>query len=130
MTFTTDSKPLTGYADADWGNCHIDRRSYTGYCFILCGGSISWCSRKQKTVALSSTEAEYMSLTEAGKEAVFLIGFLKELGHEDLTNVTLFNDNQSAGKLVKNTVFHAKSKHIETRYHFIRQAVMNYPLVL
>lgn len=56
------------YADADWGNCGLDSRSYTGYTFIMSGGAVSWESRKQQTVALSSTEAEYMVLTEATKQ--------------------------------------------------------------
>lgn len=79
------NKSLLGYVDADWGNCLIDRRSYTGTAFVL-SGAISWESRKQRTVALSSTEAEYMGLTDAAKEAVYLIGFLKKLGFERQIN--------------------------------------------
>ena len=97
LIFTKDNKSLIGMADADWGNSELDRRSYTGYAFILSGGAISWCSRKQRTVFLSSTEAEYMCLSEAAKEATFCINFLKELGCRNLAKVTFFNDNQSVG---------------------------------
>jgi hypothetical protein len=98
-------------------NCEIDRRSYTGSTFILSGAAFSWESRKQRTVALSSTEAEYMALSDASKEAVFLIGYLKELGFQSLANVVVFNDNQGAGKLTENSVYHARSKHIDVRFY-------------
>lgn len=65
-------EPLTGFMDTDWVGCSVDKRSYNGYIFSLCGGIISWESKKQRTVALSSTEAEYMRMTEAAKEAIYL----------------------------------------------------------
>lgn len=68
ITFRKTSTPLRGFVDSDWANCLVDRRSYTGHIFLLCDGPIAWDSRKQRTVALSSTEAEYMALTEATKE--------------------------------------------------------------
>ena len=77
LVYRKDNKGLVGIADADWGNSIMDRRSYNGYSFILSGGAVSLCSRKQKTVATSSTEAEYMYLSEADKEAIFCIGFLR-----------------------------------------------------
>jgi len=130
LTFSKDELDILGYVDSDWGNCDLDRRSYTGYSFILCGAAISWCSRKQRTVALSSTEAEYMGLTEAAKEAIFLSTFVQELGVKQLSKITIFNDNQSAGKLAQNPVFHSRSKHISIRHHFIRNALLEYPLTL
>ncbi|KAI8430269.1 hypothetical protein MSG28_000599 [Choristoneura fumiferana] len=72
-------KPLKGYCDADWANCTIDRRSYTGYAFKLSGGLVSWESKKQPTVALSSAEAEYMALASATKEACYLRRFIYEI---------------------------------------------------
>lgn len=125
LCFRRTKENLLGFVDADWGNCTIDRRSYTGTAFILAGAAISWESRKQRTVALSSTEAEYMGLTDAAKEAVYLIGFLKELGFESLTNVTIFNDNQGAGELARNPVYHGRSKHIDIRHHFVREVLQN-----
>jgi hypothetical protein len=128
LIYRKNQDNLTCYVDADWANCEIDRRSYTGSTFILSGAAFSWESRKQRTVALSSTEAEYMALSDASKEAVFLIGYLKELEFQSLANVVVFNDNQGAGKLTENSVYHARSKHIDVRYHFIRDAVKKHPI--
>lgn len=130
LCFKRTNENLLGYVDADWGSCAIDRRSYTGSAFILAGGAITWESHKQRTVALSSTEAEYLGLTDAAKEAVYLTNFLKELGFEGLTDTTLYNDNQGAGELARNPVYHARSKHIEIRQHFIREVLNNYSMKL
>lgn len=124
LVYICNNEGISGFADADWGNCNIDRK------FILSGAAISWCARKQRTVALSSTEAEYMSLTDAAKEAIFLSTIVKELGFEELSKITIYNDNQSAGKLALNPVFHSRSKHIDIKFHFIRQALQDHPLKL
>lgn len=130
VTYKVSDKPLFGYVDADWGNCPNDRRSYTGFAFLLADGAISWESRKQRTVALSSTEAEYMGMTEAVKEAIYLKRFLLELGFEGSTEVTLFCDNVGAQKLATNPVFHSRTKHIDIRHHFIREAVNEHHIKL
>lgn len=122
MKFEKDNLNLIGYVDADWGSNKIDRKSYTGYVFKFAGGSISWRSCKQKTVALSSTEAEYMAISEATKEAIYLRNLINDLIGK-LDCVILFNDNQSARKLAYNPILHERSKHIDIRYHFIRNAV-------
>lgn len=123
LTFEANSVQLKGFVDADWGNCPVDRRSYTGYTFTLCGGSICWESRKQRTVALSSTEAEYMGLAEAAKEAIYLRSFLMKLGLDNLANIVIHNDNMGTKKLAENPVFHSRSKHIDLRHHFVRDAI-------
>jgi hypothetical protein len=128
LIYRKNQDNLTCYVDVDWANCEIDRRSYTGSTFILSDAAFSWESRKQRTVALSSTEAKYMALSDASKEAVFLIGYLKELGFQSLANVVVFNDSQGAGRLTENSVYHARSKHIDVRYHFIRDAVKKHPI--
>lgn len=115
---------IKGFADADWANDSLDRRSYTGFCFLLSNGIISWESRKQKTVALSSCEAEYMSISEACKEAIYLRALQFEITSKMYT-LSLFNDNQSAQKLSTNPVLHKKSKHIDVKYHFARECVSN-----
>src|SRR5436190_329827 len=113
---------VKGYADADWANNELDRRSYSGCVFKLCNGSISWEAKKQPCVTLSSTEAEYVALTQAAKESIFIRGILNELiGFND--PITIFNDNQSTQKLVSNPVFHSRTKHIDTKFHFIREVV-------
>jgi len=71
LVYSCSSNPPTMFTDADWGNCNLDRKSYTGHVFMMSGGAVSWESKKQQTVALSSTEAEYMALSEATKEAVY-----------------------------------------------------------
>ncbi|KAK2578606.1 hypothetical protein KPH14_001023 [Odynerus spinipes] len=125
LRFKKNAASLTGYVDADWANCLDDRRSYTGYVFSLGECPISWESRKQRTVALSSTEAEYMALTEAAKEAIYLRRFLLELGFARLAVVKVFSDNHGALKLGENPVFHNRTKHIDTRHHFIRETLKN-----
>ncbi|XP_018398526.1 PREDICTED: uncharacterized mitochondrial protein AtMg00810-like [Cyphomyrmex costatus] len=130
LTFTKSGKNLTGYVDADWGNCSLDRRSYTGTAFLLANAAISWEAKKQRTVALSSTEAEYTALSEAAREAIYLSGFLKEVGMTSFAKVLLHNDNQSAGKLAVNPVYHSRSKHIDIKCHFIRQAFTEHEIEL
>lgn len=81
--------------------------------------AVSWNSRLQKLVTLSTTEAEYVAVTEASKEMIWLRGLLDELGKEQRDSV-LFSDNQSAIHLAKNSAYHTRTKHIDIRYHFIR----------
>ena len=123
LLFTKNGKNLHGYVDADWGAAVDDRRSYTGFVFKLANSAISWESRKQRTVALSSTEAEYMALTEAAKETTYLRCFLKEVGilSSDAKPTNVFCDNQGAQELMRNPVHHARSKHIDIRHHYVRE---------
>ena len=123
LTFRKGSFNLTGYADADWGSDINDRKSYTGYVFILSNAAIAWKSRKQKTVALSTTEAEYVAISESAKEAIYIKSFLKEIGID--MKIIIFNDNQSARLLTQNTVFHDRTKHIDLKHHAVRDAVKN-----
>jgi transposase InsO family protein len=111
---------LAGYVDSDFASSDLEkRRSTTGYVFTLGGTAVSWASKLQKVVALSTTEAEYIGVTEASKEMVWLQNFLRELGKEQ-GNSILYSDSQSAIHLAKNPAFHSRTKHIEVKYHFIR----------
>lgn len=130
ITYHSNGDSLIGYVDADWGGSIDDRRSFTGYAFMMSGGIITWDSKKQRTVALSTTEAEYMALSEAAKEATHLRRFLRELGSFDVDSVKLCVDNLSAQKLATNPVYHARSKHIDIRHHFVREAVKSGQLCL
>ncbi len=112
---------LSGYCDADWAGNQDDRHSTTGYSFSLGTGSVSWSSKRQKTVALSTTEAEYMSVSAAAREAVWLRQLLCELGAEQVGATTLLNDNQGCVKLTRNPVMHSNSKHIDVRHHYVRE---------
>jgi len=104
--------------------------TYTGSVFLLSNAAISWESRKQRTVALSSIEAEYIALSNAAKEAIYLSRFLSEIGFATLSRISLHNDNQGAEKLAVNPVFHSRSKHMDIRCHFIRQALSEHPIDL
>ena len=117
---------LVGFCDADWGASVKDRRSITGYNFQLSenGPLISWKSRKQQTVALSTCEAEYISLANAVQEAKFLKQLCSDM-NVVIDNVLIKVDNQGAINLAKNPVNHQRSKHIDIKYHFIRSEIQN-----
>uniref|UniRef100_A0A1X7STY0 Reverse transcriptase Ty1/copia-type domain-containing protein n=1 Tax=Amphimedon queenslandica TaxID=400682 RepID=A0A1X7STY0_AMPQE len=114
---------VEGYSDADWAGDIDDRKSILGYLFKLSGASISWRSRKQSCVALSTAEAEYISLATAGQEAIWLSQLINELKRGTEKPVTLYEDNQAAICLSKNPQFHGRSKHIAIKYHFIRDEI-------
>ena len=117
----TSKAGLTGHCDSDWGGDEHENRSTSGYVFQLNGGPVAWSSRLQKTSALSVTEAEYMALTEALTEALWLRPYLKSIGLEvdDATPIRV--DNQAAIHLSLNPEFHRRTKHVGIRYHRIRQ---------
>uniref|UniRef100_A0A6V7LZU6 Reverse transcriptase Ty1/copia-type domain-containing protein n=1 Tax=Bracon brevicornis TaxID=1563983 RepID=A0A6V7LZU6_9HYME len=121
--YTNTNQPVIGYPDAHWGGCVKDRRSYTGYAFLLGGSVISWKSQKQRSVALLSTEAEYVSLAEATEEAIGLRSLLLEIGLDDFSRITLLVDNRSAILLASDSVFHAQTKHNDIKHHFIRDVI-------
>lgn len=116
---------IIGYTDADWGNDPNDSRSYTGYVFTLGGAAISWKSRKQRTVALSTTEAEYQALTEATKESMYLRGLIYELGIPQFSEGSVYCDNQGAINLTTAAKFHDRTKHVRIKFNFVREAVQS-----
>eukprot|EP00253_Pinus_taeda_P010284 PITA_10284 len=111
------------FTDADWAGSSVDRKSTSGYCFSVGSGMVSWCNRKQKSVALSSTKAEYMAANTTTCEAIFLRKLLVSLFRKKMGATNVYCDNQSCIKLSKNPVFHDRSKHIDIRCHFIRGCV-------
>lgn len=122
LKFGGNSKELVGYADAD-GNMTEDRHAITGYAFILNGGAISWASKHQEIVTLSTTESEYVAATHATKEGLWLRSLLTQVFYPLHDPTTLFSDNQSAIALTKDQQYHARMKHIDIRYHLIRWVV-------
>lgn len=119
---------LVGYTDADWASDVNDRRSVSGYVFLLSNAAISWQSKKQTSVAQSSTEAEYVALASATKEALWLRTFLSEIYGTTFdasgdSGTLLLIDNQSAMSLAKNSTFHDRTKHITVCHHFIRDEI-------
>ena len=97
--------------------------STSGYIFHLGSGPISWSSKKQSIVSLSSTEAEYIGSSKASQEALWLRQLLEELHHHQESPSIIFCDNQSTIKIAKNPVYHARSKHIEVHHHFVRDLI-------
>lgn len=112
---------LVGYSDADYGGDIDTRRSTTGFFFKIGSGPISWCSQRQKTVALSTTEAEYIAASESLRELIWLQVLMTEIAPSPRNLPLLMVDNQSAIKLTKNPELHKRSKHIDIRHHFIRE---------
>eukprot|EP00253_Pinus_taeda_P027022 PITA_27022 len=107
----------------DRSNGDLDkRRSTLGYVFTLAGGAISWMSKLQNIVALSTTKAEYITASHSCKEEIWLKGLFGEFGRLQ-GNIKLFCDSQSAINLAKNPAYHSKSKHIPIKYHFVRQVI-------
>lgn len=112
------------FVDSSWANDLATRRSTTGFVVKFNGNTICWVSKKQKTVALSSTEAEYMAASEATTEALWLRYWINEvLATDTPIRVTMRCDNQSAIDLAKNDTFHQRTKHIDIRHHFIRECI-------
>jgi transposase InsO family protein len=111
------------FSDADWGSDVATRRSITGYLSTFAGGAVTWNSKKQVTVALSSMEAEYMALASATREALWLRTLFSELGLDTTLPTHISVDNQGTILFAENSGFHARSKHIDIRYHFIRETL-------
>jgi len=113
------------YVDASFAGDVDTRRSTTGYIFKICGGPVSWQSRMQPSVALSSMESEYMAASAAAQEAMWMNRLLQQLGFKTSKPITLFEDNKAAILFADHPGDHRRSKHIDTRSYFVREAVTN-----
>jgi hypothetical protein len=118
LCFGGSDTVLQGYVDSDMVGDKDSRRSTIGYVFTIGGIEISWISKLQKVVSLSTTEAGYVFSTEASKEMIWLQRFMEELGNKHGNN-SLYFDIESVIHLEKNSNFHSKTKHIQLGYHFI-----------
>eukprot|EP00253_Pinus_taeda_P028449 PITA_28449 len=127
---SSESFMLTGYTDSDWVGSVDDRKSTSGYVFHMGSGAISMASKKKPVVSLSTTEAEYVAATTKACQEIWLRRFLRDLCHEQEKCTTIYCDNSSAITLSKNYVFHKRTKHIDTKFHFIRELVNNGEIVL
>ena len=127
LKFTAHEKEpeLFGYSDADWVGDVDTRRSTSGYVFQIGSTTVSWSSRKQATVAKSSTEAEYVELSSATQEAVWLRRLMEDLGREMDAPTTIYEDNQGAIELAKNAKYNNRTKHIDICHHFVRERVVS-----
>ena len=126
ITYGTNGiSELEGFVDADWAEDVESRRSTTGYVFKLNGGAISWSSRRQQLVTLSSTEAEYVAAVEAGKEVLHMRSLLSSMGFGCRGSTTVFEDNKSTIKLSEGSGCHSRTKHIGVRWHALRDWIKN-----
>ncbi|KAK6160335.1 hypothetical protein DH2020_003716 [Rehmannia glutinosa] len=114
---------LVGYSDSDWAGDTDDRKSTTGFTFFMGDTAFTWGSKKQPIVTLSTCEAEYVAATSCVSHAIWLRNLLKELSISQEDPTEIYVDNKSAIALAKNPVFHNRSKHIDTRYHYIRECI-------
>lgn len=111
---------LVGYADSDYAGDLKDRKSTSGYVFMLGSGAVAWSSRKQHIVTLSTAEAEFVAAAACASQAVWMRRILEKLSLEESECTTILCDNNSTIKLSKNPVLHGRSKHIDVRFHFLR----------
>jgi len=119
----SDKCEVLGYSDADYAGDVDDRHSTTGNLFLVSGGPVSWLSKKQSIVTLSTTEAEYVALSTATQEAVWIRKLLSDFGASLSQATTIMEDNQGAICLARNPVTHSRSKHIDVHYHYISEAL-------
>jgi hypothetical protein len=112
---------MIGFSDSNWAGDLETRRSTTGYVFKIGGAAVSWQSRLQQTVALSTTEAEYMAACAAVQEAIYLRRLLADLGIEQAGPTVIMEDNQGCCAMSTNPIHHQRAKHIDIRYHFVRE---------
>ncbi|XP_055924729.1 uncharacterized protein LOC129956807 [Argiope bruennichi] len=124
LSYTKDhGDNVIGYCDSNYGGDVADRRSTSGYVFMIGGGAVSWSSKRQPTVATSTTEAEYMALSAAAKEAIWLGKIVTDLGIAHVNGITVYCDNNGAINLSKNNMYHTRSKHIDIQHHFVREVI-------
>lgn len=114
---------LLGYTDSDCSGDLVHRKSTSGILFFLGSNPVTWSSQKQKVVALSSCEAEYIAAALGVCQGVWLSTLLADIMKEEVKKFSLLIDNKSAIELSKNPVYHDRSKHIDTRYHYIRDCI-------
>jgi len=126
LQYSAGDSQLVGYSDADFANDLDTRHSVTGNIFLMSNGAVSWLSNRQTIVALSTTEAEYVALTSAAQEVVWLRRLLRDLDVDISQPTIIYEDNQSAIAIAKSENFgHKRRKHIDVRHHFIQETIQN-----
>ena len=132
LHFKKSKSPLKieGYTNADWGSDHNDCKSTTRYTFLVNGCPVSWSSKQQVTVALFSTKAKYMSVTQVTKEAIWLRRLFADMGHPQKGATVIHEDNHRCIGLTKNPIHHAQTKHINIQHHFVQEHVESGEVVL
>ena len=115
---------LIGYTDSDYAGCKIDRKSTSGRCQFLLRRLVSWYNNKQHSVSTSTAEAEYIAAGSYCAQILWMKNQLQDYGL-DLTKIPILCDNTSAIAIANNPVQHTRTKHVDIRYHFLREHVMN-----
>ncbi|GLT61624.1 hypothetical protein SLA2020_343190 [Shorea laevis] len=113
---------LLGFTDSDWVGSEDDMESTSGCCFSIGSGMISWCSRKQDAVAQSTAKSEYIAIANAANQAIWIRKVMRDLKHAQKEPTVILRDNKSTIAIVRNPVFHRRSRHIKVKYHSIREA--------
>lgn len=121
---------MVGYTDSDWGGSVDDRKSISGNIFSLGSGAITWCSKKQATTTLSTSEAEYIAATSSACQCIWLRRILDDLDQKQEKAMELYCDNKSTIAMTKDPAFHGRTKHIDIRFHFIRELVEREEIIL
>ena len=121
LVYGEQGPSISGYTDAD-GMSNEDRHAISGFAFLIDGGAVSWSSKRQSIVTLLTAEAEYVAATHAAKEAIWLREFISEV-YQPQGPMPLHSDSQSAIALARNEQLHARTKHIDIRFHFIRYVI-------
>lgn len=131
LTYYRDSDlSPTAFVDADYGGCKDTRRSTSGYVFLMAGGPVSWSSKRQATVALSTVEAEYVAMSRCAQQMVWMHSWLDEVEIKYTLPGLIKGDNSGAIALTKNTKDHGKIKHIDIRHHYIRELLKKGNIIL
>lgn len=120
---------LKCYVDADWAGDQEDRKSSSGYCFIFSGALISWVSRKQTSVSLSSTEAELIAFSEAVRELIWIERLLQDFDEQIENPINIYEDNQGCIKLLSDKIVHQRVKHIDIKYKFVHNHITSNKVV-
>ena len=126
ITYGTTNETLQAYTDADYAACKDTRKSRTGYVFTLFGGAITWSSKQQSVVALSTAESEYIAACHTAREGIWLQRLCKDLGIDCDGPLALHADNKASIHMATNSSDTARTKHIDVAYHFLRQSVLRH----
>jgi hypothetical protein len=132
ITYRRNATSLNAYCDADWAGDVSDRKSTSGFVLMLSGGPVIWKSAKQKCTALSTVEAEYIAASDATREIIWASRFIQEIDPQQIKDspITLKIDNNGARELANNSMISQRTKHIDIRYHFIRESIKSGAILL
>ena len=125
-TRNLEADPVVVYTDSDWGSDRIDGRSTSGVMILLYGNPITWSTEKQTNVALSTSEAEYIALTAGFKEDKYFINLMQVEMKIRVTPILSRIDNMGAGHMAEQSVTNKRTKHIDLRYHYVREEIQEF----